>query len=372
MYVIMLLPDSKHDLKELEETIKYLEDIGSVPYIKTISCTNKQLNNLLFWWNSNLNFQSRINETKKILGDMNIHQEHNPVTFIFFDDIKGLKLGYAPLKKTEIIDKLVNLTKSNRVLMNNYFYETIEFAELILTNNSLELLKHQDTNKLACGFMTMFNLQYQTFRNSVYSNFSLLELERIIIIDDVGLYSLGLRGYHKIDAVFTGTGKDNSEYEKYMESVIYDNFNNKDTKIEFINLAKENSKSYDKNWKKNLDFIIDKLGINNLTELITNPSYYYYFQGVKLINISSLIQIYINNSDKYLLDLLMMSIEKPYYTKEYMTFDLVNKELTINDEKIKVSHLYDGKMSRPKQNKSRQINKQKELYIKNDLKIIDF
>ena len=70
MYMIMLLPDSKHDLKDLEETIKYLEDIGSVPYIKTISCTSKQLENLLFWWHNNLNFQSRINETKNILNNI--------------------------------------------------------------------------------------------------------------------------------------------------------------------------------------------------------------------------------------------------------------------------------------------------------------
>jgi len=371
MYIIMLLPNTKHELKDLENVIKYAESIGSIPYIKTISTTKNQLKNLLFWWFHDLNFQSRLYMINTIFSNINILDEHNPVTFIFFDDVKKIKLGFNPDKKEEILNnirKKVNVKYELSVLMNNYFYETIEFAELILNNNSLELLKYQNTDKLSTGFMSMSNLQYQTFRNAIYNNFSLLEISRIIVIDDVGLYSLGIRNFKNIDAVFISKDlKDNSEYEKYMESVIYDNFANKETKIKFINLAKENTKYYNKNMLKNIKLLLEEINIKNLIELTTNPQYYYYYQGVKLINISSLIQKYLlTYTNSKLLDLLFMSILYTFYTKDFMHIDIVKKELIFTKKYNNINKI------ELKKNLITQILKDSKLYIKNDLKIIKF
>jgi glycogenin glucosyltransferase len=364
MYIMMLLPGIDHDLKNLEETIKYLETRGSVPYIKTISCNKNQFKNLLFWWHQDLNFNSRINNIKHIINNLNILEEHNPVSFIFFDDTQQLKLGLNPNIKKDIINECIKKLKIKKdigILFNNYFYETIEFAEIVLNNNSLELLKYQNTDKLSSGFFSMSNLQYQTFRNSIYNNFSLLEIERIIVIDDVGLYSLGLRNFNNIDAVFIEINKDNSEYEKYMESIIYDNFSNKETKIKFINLAKQNTKYYNKNWKKNLEDLFDKINIKNLTELTTNPMYYYYFQGVKLINIPNIIHKMILSYHKSkLLDLLMLTINYSSYAKEFIKLDITKKVISFNNNNINL----DDKIIKD-------IMKNNN-YIKNDLKIIKF
>lgn len=373
MYILMLLPNTKHELKDLENVIKYLESIGSVPYIKTISTTKNQLRNLLFWWFHDLNFQSRLYMVNTIFTNINILDEHNPVTFIFFDDINKLKLGYNPDKKEDILNnirKKVNVKYELSVLMNNYFYETVEYAELILNNNSLEMLKYQNSDKLSTGFFSMSNLQYQTFRNAVYNNFSLSEISRIIIIDDVGLYSLGLRNFKNIDAVFVNmlnSNEGNSEYEKYMESVIYDNFANKETKIKFINLSKENTKYYNKYMSQNIKILLKEINVKNLVELTTNPQNYYYFQGVKLININSLIQKYlISYNDYKLLDLLFMSILYSYYTKDFMHIDIAKKELIFtkdynNINKIELNNNIISK-----------ILKNSKLYIKNDLKLIKF
>ena len=362
MYIIMLLPGISHDLKDLDEIIKYLETKGGVPYIKSISCTKNQLQNLLFWWYQDVNFNSRLDKIKNIFNNLNILEEHNPVSFIFFDDTQQLKLGLNPNTKQDIIDNInKKLKKDNNLLFNNYFYETIEFAELILNNNSLELLKNQNINNIASGFFSISNLQYQTFRNSIYSNFSLLEIERIIIIDDVGLYSLGMRNFNNIDAIFISNNKDNSEYEKYIESIIYDNFANKETKIKFINLAKENDKYFSKYWKKNLEKLFDIINPKNLTELTTNPMYYYYYQGIKLINISNLIQkIILSYDESILTDLLMLSIILPYYSKELLKLDITKKELTFNKHTIKLSDKL-----------IEEVNKNHN-YIKHDLKRLNF
>lgn len=159
----------------------------------------------------------------------------------------------------------------------------------------------------------------------------------------------------------------NSEYEKYMESVIYDNFANKETKIKFINLSKENTKYYNKYMSQNIKILLKEINVKNLVELTTNPQNYYYFQGVKLININSLIQKYlISYNDYKLLDLLFMSILYSYYTKDFMHIDIAKKELIFtkdynNINKIELNNNIISK-----------ILKNSKLYIKNDLKLIKF
>lgn len=368
MYIIGLLPNAKHDLKELEEVITYLESKGSVVYIKTLSLNKNALKNLLFWWHSD-NFQSRLYLINNLFNNINILEQNNPVTLIFFDDVKNIGISKNINNKEEIINnisKMLKIKDTTTILINNYFYETVEFAQLVLNNNSLQMLNYQNVDKISTSYFSISNLQLQTFRNAIYSNFSLLELNRIIILDDVSLYSLGIRNFNNIDALFISNDKDNTEYEKYLESVIYDNFSNKDTKIEFINLVKENSKFFNKNYSQKIKELLDELDINDLTELTTNPANYCYFQGVKLFNITSVIvKCLLEFKNINLLDIVMLNILTPELTKLFMNYNASKNIITFNktynkNNKIIIDDDFKNK-----------INKYTKYFIKGDIRLVN-
>ena len=171
---------------------------------------------------------------------------NNAVTFIFFDNTKKLQIaGQNSKDKRMLRDKLLSIlnfsndtnVRGNDVIhINDYFYQTVEYSQMILNKNTLQLLKVQSTEKMINGFFSDSNLKYQTFRHAIYSNLSLLEISRIIVIGGLILYAYGFRKFTDIDSIFSQIHTTESEYEKYLESIIYDNFVSKDTKIPFIYL----------------------------------------------------------------------------------------------------------------------------------------
>ena len=67
--------------------IKYLESVGSVPYVKTVSLNKNAIKNLMFWMYNEFNFQAKLDFIKEKLSYANVLDENNSVTFIFFDNI---------------------------------------------------------------------------------------------------------------------------------------------------------------------------------------------------------------------------------------------------------------------------------------------
>jgi hypothetical protein len=190
------------------------------------------------------------------------------------------------------------------------------------------------------GFFSDSNLKYQTFRNIVYSNFSLLEISRIIVIGGLVLYAYGLRKFTDIDAIFSKTHSNESEYEKYLESIIFDNFVSKDTKIPFIDLQKEGSKHWKDSLTEKNKQLYDAVNIKSTIDLVTNPFNHFYFQGVKLYKLETEVlrkfmrirDSNIHNKNKDLMDFLMICTLNDGLISEFITYNFDTKELKINNK----------------------------------------
>jgi hypothetical protein len=200
----------KPAISGLNEFIDYLEKFGNIYYVKTISFSKKGLRNLLFWMYDDFTYTERIEFIEKKLNYIDTLDENNEVTFIIFDNIQNQKLSEqgAPFK-IELRNKLLEFSKldpkrytGNDLLhINDYFYQTVEYSQIILNDNSLEMLNHQDCRKMIDNSYQIANLKIQTFRKMIYSNLSLLEIDRLLIIGEFILYVYGIKPFIDIDAI---------------------------------------------------------------------------------------------------------------------------------------------------------------------------
>jgi alpha-N-acetylglucosamine transferase len=372
MYIITLWPLA-HELgmDKIDEFIKILEELGIVAYVKTIGMNKNTIKNIMFWMYNEFTFQARIDFIKEKLVYSHVLDDNNPVTFIFFDNTKKLQInGQNSKDKKMLREKLLKLLNKNEdknirgndvIHINDYFYQTVEYSQMILNKNTLHVLKEQSVDRMINGFFSDSNLKYQTFRNALYSNFSLLEISRIIVIGGLVLYAYGLRKFTDIDAILslTQSAESESEYEKYLESIIYDNFVSKDTKIPFIDLQKEDSKHWKESLTKKNNDLFNAVNIKSTIDLVTNPSNHFYFQGIKLYKLQTEVlrkfmrirDSNIHNKNKDLMDFMMICTLNDGLMSEFINYNYDKKEFKINKkyeeyigtDKIKIDQIQELK-----------------------------
>lgn len=379
MYIITLWPLAHElGLDKIDEFIKTLEELGIVTYVKTVGVNKNTVKNLMFWMYNEFTFQARLDFIKEKLNYSHVVDDNNPITFIFFDNIKKLQIyGQNSKDKRMLRNKLLDILNMNEdknirgndvIHINDYFYQTVEYSQMILNKNTLDVIKKQNVEKMINGFFSDSNLKYQTFRNALYSNFSLLEISRIVVIGGLILYAYGLRKFTDIDAIFTQTHSAESEYEKYLESIIYDNFVSKDTKIPFIDLQKEGSR----HWKESLTEKNKELF--DTIDLVTNPSKHFYFQGVKLYKLDTEVlrkfmrirDSNIHNKNKDLMDFIMIYTLDDGLLSEFFTYDFDSKELKINKKYEK----YIGTDNIKLDNISELKKIAEKYYLRSDIKLL--
>jgi hypothetical protein len=385
MYVITLWPLAhKLGIEKIDEFIKSLDELGITAYVKTVGINKNTIKNLMFWMYNEFTFQARLDFINSKLEYSHVTDENNAVTFIFFDNVKKLQIaGQNSKDKKMLREKLLKILNMNDdknirgndvIHINDYFYQTIEYSQMILNKNTLQLLKEQNINKLINGFFSDSNLKYQTFRNALYSNFSLLEISRIVVIGGSILYAYGIRKFTDIDAIFSSTHSTETEYEKYLESVIYDNFVSKDTKISFIDLQKEKSQHWKESLTEKNNQVFNSVNIKSTIDLITNPANHLYFQGIKLYKLDAEIlrkfmrirDSNIHNKNKDLMDLLMIINLNDGLISEFVNYSFENKELTINKKYEK----YIGTDKMKIDNLSELKQQAEKYYLRSDIKLL--
>ncbi len=226
--------------------------LNGLYYVKTLHLNKKEYENLLFLTEYKLNYQARIQK----IDSLNISEDNN-LTFVFYK----------------------NDHNDNSNILNTQI-----FGELLLNQNNLHRLKHQNIRNIATPFFSKSNLYINTLKNWIYFNLTPLERERLILIGDIVLNSYGIKVITKLEGVFISINED-SEREKNIEEQIKTVFNNVDSKFYFTNITKENSSEYKKHHKKILDKIKQKTGIIDTLDLITNSKYFSNYNGLKLLSI---------------------------------------------------------------------------------------
>jgi hypothetical protein len=369
------------DLEKIQSYINFLETKGNVPYYKTFSLDLKGIQNLMFWTLDKYTFNERLKQISINIQKFNIKENNNQVTFIFFDNDSNLDLVLNNSNdRKQFRNKLLNLIVLeedfvNVFYLNEYFYQTIELSQIVLNTNSIKFLSQSNPQIYANAFYSDSNLKLQTYRAAIYQNLSLLEMGRLIGYGSTILYAYGLRNLSDINALLISISKDDTQYESYLESVLYDNFVNSHTKIQFINISKENSKHFNEKLQLLFSKLLISLKSSSMIDFVTNPKNYFYFQGLKLFTFEA--EIYRKA--------LSINILNSSYIKEYMDFfiiyllnqNLISPYLTIDDINDKIKFKF-NKVLNPiltlikiESNLKEQIKKKAEkIYSKADIKLI--
>lgn len=337
----------KPAISGLNKFIDYLESVGNIYYVKTISFTKKALRNLLFWMYDDFTYTARLEFIEKKLDYIDTLDENNEATFILFDNVMGHKLaGQGSSFKTELRAKLLEFanldTKKYRgndvIHINDYFYQTIEYSQIILNDNTLDMIGHQDCRMFIKDELYLLtNLKIQTFRKIIYSNLSLLEIDRMIIMGGYVLYSYGIRPFTDVDAFVIKNA--DSDKSTRLISFVETNFVIEDSKLYFCDMGIQGSKYWRESWDIKNQKVYDFFNLANSAEMILDPKNFCFNQGFKVTTIDyEIIRKLMRNRTQDHVDLIMMSIIDEDLIKKYLEpktehhGDDLNKYFNISDE----------------------------------------
>jgi hypothetical protein len=271
----------------VDDITNLLNQHGNVYCVKTINLSKNGLYNLMFAMYDEFTYGARNDFLNKKMDYIEA-SDTNDVTIFVFDDVKNMKLSGQgsigkTLLRTSVLDMMKkvkrfdNLRGNDIMHINDHFYQTVEYAQLMFNKNSIDFLESQNITNLCSPFMTTSHLKLQTFKNWVFNNMSLLEMTRLITMGGMILYLYGIRIANDIDGIYVSNGIQSDDLNKIMHK----NFENDETKFSFADIGVEGSSTWRDSWtQKNLE-LLAQFDIESTSELVTNPQYHFYYQGLK-------------------------------------------------------------------------------------------
>jgi hypothetical protein len=238
--------------KNINDTIEKLNKNGIVYYVKNLKLTKKSLFNIMFWSLDKYNFNMR----KEYIDKFNM-KDNNDVSFIFFDNVT---------KKVSMTRILSDIDILN---CTEYFYEAVELSSMILNKNSLEMLERQNIiGYIDNDFFVKSNLKLQTLRKILYSNMSLLEMDRFMSFGNISLYANCSRTLDYIESILIDIEpRETKRIDKMIENLFINNY----SKIYFLNSIVRETKLFEEKYK-----------MTNYKDFVLDPNNYCYFQGLKI------------------------------------------------------------------------------------------
>jgi endonuclease/exonuclease/phosphatase family metal-dependent hydrolase len=283
MKVITIWPAIDYNLHS-KEMLKILEENGDLYYTKEIY--------LNYWEAMSLMFQIYLttdrNKTIDHL-DYNVKQkgwekneDKKKVVIIFYEHKKG---GEISGSQSEFKTKLRSFWKTDEMRpydilhINDYFQETIDYANIYLNKNSLNLLTNQNIIQLIRNNTYQQLVYINTLKKSVYENFSQSELINFIFLSSIILYAYGLRKFNDIDGFIYPLKKKNKDFDERYNK-LYDVSSN--SFLPCVDISYEGSKAYGDyiiKFYDKLGYIFDKI---KYEDVVFNPMYHFYFFGLKM------------------------------------------------------------------------------------------
>ena len=323
----------KPAISGLDKFIELLEKNGSVYYIKTVSLSKQGLRNLLFWYYDDFTYAERLNFIEKKMEYIDTTETNNPVCYILFDNINNKRLsGQGSEFKKELRNKIMEYSglddkkyRGNDLLhCNDYWYQTIEYSELLLNQNTVDMLNLQDCRVFSTDNFSIANLKIQTLRNIVYSNISLLESDRLITMGGTVFYSYGIRAFNDIDSIFIDIEPAESHN---LIKLVENMFSDKKTKFYFLDAGIKGSVQWNDSWTTKDKKILNYLNINSYKDLVLNPVNYFYHQGLKIVSLDyEMIRKLIRNRTEDHVDFMMINLINPSIIDQYIEIDKDSKD----------------------------------------------
>lgn len=285
LFILTLWPLSTLKINDI---IKYLESKGNIYYVKKINMSKDAIRNLMYWMYDEFRISAKLDFIEKKLDYIGTKYENNDVVFIYFDNIHKLHLaGQGSKFKTELRNKIIelvgvdkNVRGNDLIHINDFHYQTIEYSQIILNNNTIDLIKRQDVRKYNNSNLMQTNLMVQTFRKWMYTNLIPIELIRVMIMSSLTLYSYGIRRSNDLDGFILNKSTDLTEKE--LEQLLYVDLINKDTKFFFADFGISDSKYWRDTWREINEKMFNYMNVPNHHELVLNPAFHMYFNGLKI------------------------------------------------------------------------------------------
>lgn len=357
-------------IPHIENLIKYLEKIGNIYYIKRLTLDYKScINYMCMLYNEYTN--SELLERMKNKASWMHLKEHdlNDICVVFFDNVNNLPIsGQGSKFKNDLRQYGMDLIKESKIKLdfelykndivhiNDHFFETIQYSQIVLNSNSLNMLKYINHDNFYSNFFDESNLKFQTLRKYLYNNIDLEYINRICLIGGFVLYAIGVRNINDIDGIMINPPNENldNDTEQIIE-LINTACTNRKTKFEFCDIGIENSKYWRESWTEKNKKVLEYFNIKDFSELTINPKYHAYFNGIKIflfehellrkmirldyptyVERNKSIDIYMIQSAKDYADIITLYFTERLLISHYFYLDSNNK-LKVN-QKFKITN----------------------------------
>ena len=287
--IIVIYPSALKYDKLTNKLIDKLKDKGDIHYIKDIEMDFYMAYNMIYQLYSteermknNYHIQYKVNR----LGFVNDDCSINKIKIIVYTlTDKSLPInGKSAEFKMQLRDifvkediKITKYTTEQDEYPRGYDYlhvsdnnnQAYEYAGIFFHENSLHFLKKQKTWRLIDMMKTQ---KLMNITKEFFYNYSLNEFEKLIIFSSGVLFTYGIREANDIDCILL----ENNIIKPYdIEKLLTKN----------IDISYKGTKEYNQQWEDELNNRAKLFGAKNYKELITNPKYYYYFMGFKILRL---------------------------------------------------------------------------------------
>jgi hypothetical protein len=354
----------------IDKLVNFLEKNGEVYYIKTINLTKNGLTNLMYSYYDEFSYGMAQNFIEKKLEYVGATENNNPVCFILFDNTLNKRISGqgAPFKKylRNLILEYADMDggdnskyRGNDMMhINDYFYQTIEYSQIILNENTINFMNKQQSKNYQLDDFSESNLKMQTLRNILYKSMSLLEIDRLITVGGTIFYAYGVRAFNDVDAILIDNQPNDSTH---LIQLVDKYFSHKGTKFYFLDAGIQGSTMWNESWTKKDAKILNFLGIEDFKDLVLDPKNHFYFQGIKMATLEyEMLRKLIRNRTEDHVDFIMLNLLYPQIIEDYVTLkdyvesNIDNKETNnsqyfiINNKYSDIAGIFDDRFPRSK------------------------
>lgn len=286
-FVIVTWPKAHNDFDKVKQI---LNEHGNIYYIRKLKLNYTAAKNLIYHLYTDTRKLRKLSEIEEKLEFMGWTPDTIAnVKIIVFENKSNVRLSgiKAPLK-----EKIRAIWKDRKdfwggdfVHVNDHFYQTIEYCQLFLNRNSIMNLHFQNLNKII-AFNDNNNkcrIMINTIKNWIVHNCDPIDYDRFLFFSSVVLYTQGIRSCRDIDGVVAENPVSQTFYEQ-----VNKNFHDKNTKFFFSDIAIQNTRSWDTKWDVQNKVWFESINdpnINTLDNLIFNPNYHFYYNGLKFVTL---------------------------------------------------------------------------------------
>ena len=333
--IIIVYPNALKDIKLVEKLIKKLEENGDIHYIKDIEIDYFMAYNMsyqLYSTEERMKNNSSIQYKIERLGFIN-NNTVNTIKIIVYTLTNNKKQinGKSAKFKMELRDiflqeeiKITKYTSEQDAYPRGYDYlhisddnnQSYEYAGMFFHNNSLKFLKRQKTWRLLNMYKTQ---KLMNLTKNFFYDYSLNEFEKLMIFSSGVLFTYGIREANDIDCIL-------------LENNVIKANNIKKFLNKNIDITYKGTNEYNQHWEDELNKRAKMYNAKNYKELITNPKYYYYFMGFKIIRLKfELMLRFKRNRPAQFTDLLVI---RQMFNFGY-TLKIPEKNITFNEKTMK-------------------------------------